>query len=238
LDDAPDSDEEHRQKQLLSQLFVPTGEPFEEPESGVRQVDDVEILDEDIADDELIEEELIDEDLVDDVVIDDEMVEFEVEELSSAEEQGRSEFGRRPQAPRDNPPRRREPVETEGPPDGEEPKRDRPHHRDRDEGPRRRPRRGDRGRGRSGSDRPAAPPEKKVRSQVLPADEDFIIDPIDDELDNETEEIRPDESGTKSIKFPTWNETVSPIIEANIGRRNKSKGRPRRPPSRDRGGGD
>jgi hypothetical protein len=72
---------------------------------------------------------------------------------------------------------------------------------------------------------------------VLPADEDFIIDPIDDESAEQAEDNRANTGDTKSIKFPTWIETVAPIIEGNIARHGKSKGRPRRPP-RDRGGND
>lgn len=231
LEDVPPSEEESRQKQLLSELFVPTGEAFETPSGEVRQVDDVEIVDDEMIEDEL-DEELMDVDVVDEDIIDDEMVEFEVEELSSGEDQGRSEFSRRSPPPRENTPRQRESSERSEPRESEG-RRDRPRQEDREDRPPRRSRR-DRGRGRPGSDRPA-PPEKKVRSQVLPADEDFIIDPLDDDVSNEVDETRPEAAGTKSIKFPTWLEAVSPIIEANIARRGKSKSRPRRPQGR---GGD
>jgi hypothetical protein len=59
---------------------------------------------------------------------------------------------------------------------------------------------------------------------------------LDDVIEDGPSESTAASSETKSIRFPTWNETISPIIEANIARHAKSKGS-RRPP-RDRGGRD
>jgi hypothetical protein len=228
LDDAPVSEEESRQKQLLSELFVPTSDAYDEPPSSVRQVDDV-----DLVDDDLFDETDADESTTADAMLDEDMVEFEVEELSSEEENRQSEWSRRPPPSRETEPRRRERSERPDKREPDEPRSERPARPSRDEGRRRRPRRDDRDRG-------PAPPrrsDEKPRSQVLPADEDFIIDPIDDEAAEQEAASRPETGDTKSIKFPTWTEAVGPIIEANIARRGKTRSRPRRPP-RDRGGGE
>jgi hypothetical protein len=229
LEDIPVSEEEHRQEQLLSEMFVPSDEPFVEPTGGVRQVDDVNVDDEE----ELIDDEELAERIHPTELLDEDMVEFEVEELSSEEENRRSEFARRSPPPRGTPARRRERDDEQ---EFEEAQSERPPKRDRDDGRRRRSRRGERDRDRGPAQRRPTPSERP-RSEVLPADEDFIVDPLDEES-AEQAQAAPAESGdTKSIKFPTWFETVSPIIEANIARRGKPRSRPRRPP-RDRGGGD
>ena len=251
LDEIDSPPEEVRQKQLLSELFVPTGEPIDDSDSQIRQVDDVEIIDE-------IE------------ILDDDMVEFEVEELTGEHEVSHREFGRRPsEKPR---PVRDRGDEADSDSDANErPRPSAPRQRDRDERPARRPRQGERSterpsersgertnerssqrpsersnEGRSeqrptrSGERPAQRrPEKKLRSEVLPADEDFIIDPIDEDFENDATTSLPSTGDTKSIKFPTWQETITPIIDGNIARRSTNKPGPRpRRPNRDRGSRD
>lgn len=235
LDEVPEPEDIHRQKQVLSEMFVPTGEPFEEP-SSVRQVDDVEVDASDLTDDETVDDEMPDDVELDGDTVDLEMdvVEFEVEELSDHGESRPSSFGRPRRDDRDGSRRS----------GSSEPRRSReeePSSRDRNRSGRDRDDRGRSRRDERGRDRPARrrPPqsESRPRSQVLPADEDFIVDPVDDEM-AEQQSANPAESQTtKSIKFPTWLETVSPIIEANLARRGKPKGRPRRH-HRDRGPND
>jgi hypothetical protein len=212
-------------------MFVPSSDEFAEPENSVRQIDDVDV---DVDDPELFGDADADESTTADTMMDEDMVEFEVEELSSEEENRRSEWARRSPPSRGNEPKRRERTERSESREKDETRSERPSRQGRGEGRQRRPRRDERDRGRGAVERRSEP--RPPRSQVLPADEDFIIDPIDDEAAEQSAAARPESGDTKSIKFPTWSEAVGPIIEANIARRGKPRGRQRRPP-RDRSGG-
>lgn len=148
--------------------------------------------------------------------LDPDIVEFEIEELSSS--------GGWPSStpPRESAQRPRAEQQSNSEDDDESVAQSEPVRRtdarpDRDEG-----RRGQGGRRRRRR------PERAPGDERSPQRPHAASEATDDGDDSEGETRSEKRTDFRNVKFPTWNETISPIIESNLARRKKGKDR-RRP---------